>query len=286
MKGYVNNMKNDEINKLHNYLLDILKEFQRICNKNNLTYFAIAGTMLGAVRHDGFIPWDDDLDVGMPIKDFLLLRKFIEKDIKQPYVFIDTLNKKRNIHYFYKIENEKTTFIEEENVKFKKGIWIDILPFSGTPDNNISLYIFLKKLYFYKKLDLYRNMNYNDCKNIKQKILKIISFPFTIGKKNNYYVTKFENLMNKYDFKKSKKIFYAWRLSFSYKKTIKYSVFDSKIFNSFISHKFENTSIMLPVRYDLYLKKCYGDYMKLPPIEKRKCHKPFLLSFDKSYKEI
>ena len=176
--------------------------------------------------------------------------------------------------------------MRKENVKFKKGIWIDILHFSGTPDNNISLYIFLKKLYFYKKLDLYRNMNYNDCKNIKQKILKIISFPFTIGKKNNYYVNKFENLMNKYDFKKSKKIFYAWRLSFSYKKTIKYSVFDSKIFNSFISHKFENTSIMLPVRYDLYLKKCYGDYMKLPPIEKRKCHKPFLLSFDKSYKEI
>lgn len=279
-------MNKDEINKLHDYLLDILKEFQRICEKNHLTYFAIAGTMLGAIRHNGFIPWDDDLDVGMPIEDFISLRSIIENDIKKPYAFIDTLNKKRNIRYFYKIENENTAFIEEENIDFKKGIWIDILPFSGTPNNKIALYLFLKKLYFYKKLDLYKNMKYSKCDNIKQKIQKIVFSFFTFNKKNNYYVNKFENLMNKYDFKKSNKIFYAWRLSFSYKETIKYSIFDSSIFSSFVSHKYENTEIKIPVGYDLYLKKCYGDYMKLPPVDKRKCHKPFILSFDKSYKEF
>lgn len=279
-------MENDDLKKLHKCLLDILKEFQRICDKNKLTYFAIAGTMLGAVRHNGFIPWDDDLDVGMPISDFIILRNTIEKDIKKPYVFIDTLNKNRNTQYFYKIENEKTAFIEESNVNFKKGIWIDILPFSGVPDSNISLYIFLKKLYLYKKLDLYNNLEYKKCKNIKQKIIKLLFFPFTFRKSNNYYISKFEKLMNKYDFKKSKRIFYAWRLSFSYKRTIKYSIFDSNIFNSIISHKFENTSIMIPNGYDLYLKKCYGDYMKLPPVDKRKCHKPFILSFNKSYKDF
>ena len=279
-------MKNDELNKLHIYLLDILKEFQRICDKNNLVYFAIAGTLLGSIRHNGFIPWDDDLDVGMPIKDFIKLRSVVENDIKKPYVFIDTLNKRRNMHYFYKLENENTAFIEDENVEFKKGIWIDILPFSGAPNNKVLLYFFLKKLFFYKKLDLYRNMKFNKCKNIKQKIQKVIFSLFTFNKDSNYYVSKFENLMNRYDFRSSDKIFYAWRLSFSYKKTVKYSIFDSNIFSSFISHKYENIDIMIPVGYDLYLKKCYGEYMKLPAVSKRKCHKPFLLSFDKSYKEL
>ena len=96
---------------------------------------------------------------------------------------------------------------------------------------------------------------------------------------------KFENLLNKYDFKKSKRIFYAWKLQFSYKKTKKYTIFDSSIFKQTIGHKFEDTEIQIPIGYDKYLKQCYGDYMKIPPVEKRVTHKPYILDFDKSYKE-
>lgn len=278
-------MNDNDLQKLHEYLLNIFKEYAKVCEKNNLSYFAIAGTTLGTIRHDGFIPWDDDLDVGMPIKDFIKLRDVSNNDLKEPYCLLDTLDKKRNYQYFYKIENKNTAFIESKNIDFKKGIWIDIMPFSGVPDSNFKLYFFLKKAHFYLRLDAFRNKKLNKCKGTVQKIEKIISLPFTINKSNNYYMKKFEKLLTKYDFNKSKRIFYAWKLQFSYKKTKKYTIFDSSIFKQTIGHKFEDTEIQIPIGYDKYLKQCYGDYMRIPPVEKRITHKPYILDFNKSYKE-
>lgn len=277
-------MNNDEVKKLHKYLLDIFNEFSRICDKHDLKYFSIAGTTLGAVRHNGFIPWDDDLDVGMPIKDFMRLREIAKKDLKSPYNFIDTLNKNRNNHYFYKIENENTTFIESENITFKKGIWIDIMPFSGVPDNDIALYFFLKKAYFYLKFDSYINTKFSDCKMFKQKFFKVLSYIFLFNKDKTYYIRKFEKLMCKYDFNKCNRIFYAWKLQFSFKNTKRYTIFESSIFKKTVSHEFEGINMKIPSGYDSYLKQCYGDYMKIPKKEKRVTHKPYVLDFNNSYK--
>lgn len=115
------------MNDLQKCQLNILIEFIRLCEEHNLTYYLVGGTCLGAVRHKGFIPWDDDIDVGMPRKDY---DKFIQlqKEIKKPY-FIQTYKSDKNyIYNFAKIRDCTTTFIENTFVchQFNHGVWIDV----------------------------------------------------------------------------------------------------------------------------------------------------------------
>lgn len=278
-------MNDEEIKKLHKYLLDILEEFKRVCEKYNLKYFAIAGSLLGCIRHNGFIPWDDDLDIGMPIDDYLKFKEIANKELKSPFRFIDTLDRTISRNYFSKIENENTTFIEMDDKEFKKGIWIDIIPFSGTPKNKIVLYCYLKKLFLYLKLDQYLNKDINKFKSSKSRFLKRVLTIVYYNKEKNYYIKRFEKLLEKYSFYNSDTIFYAWKLKFSHKITKKYTLFDASIFSEVENHIFENTEISIPKGYDSYLKTCYNDYMKIPSKEKRKIHTPYLLDFEKSYKD-
>lgn len=277
-------MSDEELKKLHIYLIEIFEEFKRICQKYNLKYFSIAGTTLGAIRHKGFIPWDDDLDIGMPIEDYMIFKEIARNELKKPFRFIDALDRESSKNYFSKIENENTTFIEEDDKEFKKGIWIDIIPFSGIPDNKINLYFFFKKLFICLRLDQYYNKNINNCKTIKSKFFKMFASLLCYKKEKNYYIKKFEKLMERYPFYNSKNVFYAWKLKLSYNTTQKYTLFDSNVFKEVKLVKFENTEMNIPIGYDKYLKKCYGDYMQIPPVEKRKIHKPYILDFEKSYK--
>lgn len=189
--------------------LEILKEFIRVCKELNLKYFLDSGTLLGCVRHGGFIPWDDDIDVSMPREDYeILLEK--GQDILNKKYFLQTY--KTEFEYtntFAKIRNSETTFIEStvQNLNINHGVYIDIFPFDGYNSkdkiHNIRFKVIsiLHKIYFSSRYVL-RNPE-----RLKIKIMKILQKVLNIvyrNKSNQDLLEKENNIAKKYKYEKSK----------------------------------------------------------------------------------
>lgn len=128
--------------------LEILKEFARICEKHHLRYYITAGTLLGAVRHQGFIPWDDDIDVAMPRADFDKLAGVCRKSLSRDYFYQDWQTERNYPMYFVKIRKNNTVVCEAEfvGVEMHQGIYIDIFPLDKCPKNELSGKIFFKSV--------------------------------------------------------------------------------------------------------------------------------------------
>ena len=113
-------------------LLKMLGWFHNFCEENNLRYFAVGGTLLGAVRHKGFIPWDDDVDVGMPRADFEKLEKLIGNKENGRYYFETPSSDRKGYYYAYgKLFDTTTTLVENLRDKLPMGVYIDVFPFDG-----------------------------------------------------------------------------------------------------------------------------------------------------------
>ena len=138
----------ETLNRMHLLHLDILKEFIRICNKYELRYFLLGGSCLGTVRHQGFIPWDDDIDVGMPRPDYERFMEIAQNELPE-YYFLQ--NSKTDPDYplcFAKIRDSRTTFIERSvsHLNINHGIYFDIFPLDGL--SNGSLFELRYKFYY------------------------------------------------------------------------------------------------------------------------------------------
>ena len=138
------------MNEIQKVELNLLKEFVKVCEKNNLRYFMVGGSALGCVRHKGFIPWDDDIDVAMPREDY---EKFMKMQDELPsYCFIQ--NYKTDPHYIYnygKLRDSRTTFIESyyKYHRINHGVWIDIFPLDGISSKMKPSKKFAPKLYYF-----------------------------------------------------------------------------------------------------------------------------------------
>ncbi len=282
------------MNGIQEVILDIFKEYSRICDKYNLRYFAIGGTCIGAIRHQGFIPWDDDLDVAMPYEDYQKFRKIAKKELKKPYELYDILDNKRCTHTFLKIHNTETAFIESTVSDFperRTGVFMDIMPIVGLPSSDKDIKQFIQKC---KKIERWNSAHRFTIKerikiNKNVKSLKTIGFRLLssfirVGKPFNYYSRKYEKWISKYKFGTTERVFFAWRFTLrgNYKNVFPYS-----IFSDYLKVPFEDTMIRVPKNYDEYLKMDFGDYMKLPPKEKQvTCHETVIIDLNRSYKEI
>ena len=144
------------MNELQKEILAIYNVFYDLCKKNNLKFFAIGGTCIGSIRHKGFIPWDDDIDVAMPVNDYLKFIDIAKKELNDNYKLIYYMDKNCHHQYFLKIHNTKTTYIEtieKSNKNRYKGIFIDIMPLIGCPKDDNKC----KKMICYRKLNEVRN---------------------------------------------------------------------------------------------------------------------------------
>jgi lipopolysaccharide cholinephosphotransferase len=121
------------MNELQKKQLEILKEFDRVCRENNLTYFANGGTCIGAIRHNGFIPWDDDVDVMMPREDYEKLLKLQNPWSDSKYFLQTFRTDKHYVLNFAKLRDSSTTYLESlfYNIRQNHGVWIDIFPLDG-----------------------------------------------------------------------------------------------------------------------------------------------------------
>lgn len=260
---------NDNITKLHSVLIQMLGDIKDFCDSNDLSFFLVGGSALGAVRHGGFIPWDDDLDIGMTYEDYL---KFLKIFVNDKYYLEPGLTEDFPLPYA-KVKLKGTTLLEKETKNRKMhayGIFIDIFPINDISNNCIiaRLQYIASKFYIARCLARYGYQTDNKLKKIVMGISKIFVNGF-IEKRMYKFITK--------NRKNSKKCTLIWSQgSFSQLVYLKRKIFPySKI-------KFESLNdINIPSDVDYYLKCCFGDYMELPPVEKRVSSHFEYLNFNK-----
>ena len=253
--------------KYKQVLIDILDEIVDICEKNNLKYYLGYGTVLGAVRHHGFIPWDDDVDVVMPRKDYNYLIQNRDQLFKGDFQlsFYDITP---NYHYdFVKIENKKTTLIERIDPLYIGGIYVDIFPLDNVPDEqeDEKMITPVKKIFWggYSKYYMYALPRKFFLKWIIRKIGRML---YPIDKKLaecDIIASQYQNVTTEYvrDFHTT----YVDR-----------GLFKWEVFGDGVEMEFEGKKYIVPTQYDAYLKQYYGDYMTPPPVGERNSGHTFL----------
>lgn len=258
----------DYLPKLHSCELLIAKEVKRICDENGIKYFMIAGTLLGAVRHKGFIPWDDDMDIGMLREDYENFIKLAKTDLGNQFFLQTPETDSAYGLNFAKILLKDTSLVEASAANNAvKGISIDVFPFDAVPESAEEEAKHKRRTYFLRRL-LLAKQNYNVCgKNeyVKRLVymgLKVIAAFYsreklckmldseckrynTVGKTPE----KIVNIGGAYGYDKET-ILREW-------------------VDSMAEIPFEDTVFAAPVEYISYLEYFYGDYMALPPEEKR-----------------
>ena len=265
-------MDNEILRKVQLAQLDMAKEFKRICNKNNINYFMDSGTLLGAVRHKGFIPWDDDLDFGMLREDYEKFLKIATAELDSKY-FLQTWKNDDGFPYgFSKIRKKNTVYVEaiDQKTSGHKELWIDIFPYDVYPDNVDCRKEQGKKLMKYR-YTLMMKVGMTPWARHRSIIEKIVVFckyiPYIMLSKvktKEELIENSEEEMMKYNSTKSANVFPQGG-GVPYGKW----VIPNECVEETVLLPFEDDEFMAPKKYNEYLTLSYGDYMKLPPIEKR-----------------
>lgn len=271
-------------------ILDVLKEFQRVCKKYNLQYYAIGGTCIGAVRHNGFIPWDDDIDVVMPYDDYVRFIEIAEKELENNYSLIGPDNCRHYISSYIKLHNQNTTFIEFNYRKYPDrytGVYIDIFPIFGLPNNKIKQRILEFRCQIQNRLNILMRFPFNDKKSLKRKTFWLLCTPLRWILPINYFVEKQRKMLSVYSIKTADKVIFCWRSIPNKKKQNEWykNIFFAEDFRESIEKPFEDITISVPIGYDRYLRMEFGDYMELPPMEERKSlHPKAIVDLEHPYK--
>ena len=270
-------MKKISTRKIKNIELNILMNFNEFCKKNNLRYYISGGTLLGAVRHKGFIPWDDDIDVCMPRSDY---QKFITTYQSSNSRYRLKSNQLNNFSApFTKIVDTKTKICSKYNIgNVDTNLWIDIFPVDGLPENIVEVQQIYDSCNFYRTLLNLCSAKLGEGKTAFRKYSKYILKPLANIYGKQRCIDKIEQIAAQYQYETAKYVgAITWGLYGVGERMLK-SEFEQAVEVEFEGHKFPAFSC-----WDSYLKGLYGDYMQLPPIEKRKTHDmvAYLLDEDK-----
>lgn len=232
-------LSQDEVKKVQ---LNILKKLKECSIEYGIRYYLHAGTALGAVRHRGYIPWDDDVDVFVPIDDYLKLIHILENDKR--YKIISQFN---TDYYYgwgfgYMIDCNTICDVNKFPIQISLGQSIDLFPLYGIPEDE-------------REKDIY----INTVKNLESKCLISIKDEDRINA-----INKLNKFLLNYNYNECKLVGNVLMPAFVN------DIYEKDILGNGLEMQFENLLLNIPEKYDLFLKQLYGDYMQLPPVEKRK----------------
>ena len=255
-------MENEQ--KQKEILLNILKWFHNFCEEKGLRYYMVYGTMLGAVRHKGFIPWDDDIDVGMPREDYEKFMTYQDQIFNDRYIIETPYSKDKGYTCLWsKVYDTQTTLVEYKRKPIKRGLYIDVFPLDGF--GNTEEEALHKAEVCKKKVKIYlTQVCAMDKGRVWWKNLAILlGRCLYIFKNTRKERIKLEKSIAEYDFDTSKYVGYVGDIS-GMKNSWSYEIYGTPTLYEFEDAKFYGVS-----DYDGYLARLYGDYMTPPPEDKR-----------------
>ena len=260
-------------------LLEMLEWFHYFCVNNDITYYANGGTMLGALRHNGFIPWDDDVDVMIPREDYEKLVNLIGDKKYENYYLETPYGPNGDYVYPYaKLYDTRTTMIENKNTRLVRGVYIDIFPLDGLGNtkeeanknfkriNKYSLLLTLRSLGFRKGRSLYKNFA----------ILIVRMIP-------NFLINE-KSLLREFDKRCAEKSYSDCRYVANCMGNAGYKgILEKTILGIPKEYTFENIVIWGPEHGEMYLEKVFGDWKQLPPEGQRMTTHSKEIDFNKPY---
>lgn len=264
-------LNEEELRKLQLIELELLIEFDRICRKNQIRYTLTGGTLLGAVRHGGFIPWDDDADVSMLRTEYEKFREACLTDLGDGFYFQDMRNTRGYRWGYGKLRKKNTLFLREyqEHMPYEQGVFIDIFPRDGVPDGVIQrklhkFHCFCVRKVLWSEVGKYAH---------KRKYMRVWFRALSWLAGDRIYGI-YDRLVEKSNAKESRLV-----------RNLTFPVPDGKDgyllewYEESTELEFEGHRFLVNKDYRKWLEQEFGDYMAIPPVEKRKVHPVVQISF-------
>ena len=257
------------------YILHVLREVTRVLEELKIPYFMQGGTMLGSIRHGGFIPWDDDVDLGIPRADYDRLLKEVSARLPEN-LELRTYDDETDHHYYFarivdtRYQIRRMGSIEER----LENIWVDLFPLDGMPNGFISrqwhkMRLLMTRLKFH--LSCFEKVNIKrPGRPLVERIIIRIAMITRVGKwwNTRKQLDKMDRLLKKYPPEKSE-----YLVNFTGQTSFKFNeMFKKEVYGRGKEYPFEDMVLVGPEQYDAYLKSLYGDYMTPPREEDRNAH--------------
>lgn len=263
------------LNDTQRYILHVLREVTRVLEDLNIPYFMQGGTMLGAIRHDGFIPWDDDVDLGIPRADYDRLMKEVSARLPEN-LELRTYDDETDHHYYFaRIVDKRYQIRRMGSIEERlENIWVDLFPLDGMPNGCISrqwhkMRLLMTRLKFH--LSCFEKVNIKrPGRPLVERIIIRIAMITRVGKwwNTRKQLDKMDRLLKKYPPEKSK-----YLVNFTGQTSFKFNeMFKKEVYGKGKEYPFEDMVLVGPEQYDAYLKSLYGDYMTPPKEEDRNAH--------------
>lgn len=258
-----------DVDILHQRILRILMAVDKTCREHELRYYIWAGTMIGAVRHKGFIPWDDDIDIAMPRPDYEQLIAHSREWLPEPYEFVCAENDSQYPLPFGKVQDASTTLIERTHLHYLGGIYIDVFPIDGVPSK--SWLHFARYEYWKRVLYLIHRDPYKHGHGPSSWMPLLCRKVYTMQGVQQ----KIRRLLLKYNYEQS-------TLVADYDDG-RHGVMKKEVLGTPTPYLFEGETVLGVEQYDTYLSHKYGDYMTIPDGDHQRQHNFHVLDFDTPY---
>ena len=260
-----------DIREIQQMELGIMEYIHEVCQKIGVKYFLAYGSLIGAVRHKGFIPWDDDMDICMLREDYEKLQDYL---IAHPDNRYEVMSYKNNLNYVYpfmKVQDNQTYLLEEDvRIDSNMGIYVDIFPVDGYEDD-VEFKNKMTKLIKKRQLSCYTFKGITNTKSVLNSLLRYVSVIIFYFTNTNKYVAQIEELA------KSRKVSDYEQVDYLIYKDMNKPVWRREWLEQVTTGIFEGKEFTIPKNYHEILTSDYGDYMQLPPVEQRVSHHDFKL---------
>ena len=260
-----------DVGEIQEMELGIMEYIHGVCQKIGVKYFLAYGSLIGSVRHQGFIPWDDDMDICMLREDYEKLQDYL---IANPDERYEVMSYKNNLNYVYpfmKVQDNHTYLLEEDvRIDSNMGIYVDIFPVDGYEDD-ADFKNKMTKLIKKRQLSCYTFKGITNTKSLLNSLIRYISVVIFYFTNTNKYVEQIDELA------KSRAVADYEQVDYLIYKDMNKPVWKREWLEQVIVGTFEGKEFMIPKHYHEILTSDYGDYMQLPPLEQRVSHHDFKL---------